>query len=177
VKTKKKMVSLKPEREKHDLEARIEMLSLTDWAAAFAVFNLLTAELVTKAGSGEALVAANLTDWLKEKVKGGARNWFLEWWLAYLEAMCAYDMLDGWITSPHHTAGDDEVRSHTRDQVTALTKKAKEKLAERLHERAKELRERAKRLRDEGKADKASRTERQATEFDVAAEEVELQAK
>jgi len=61
--------------------------------------------------------------------------------------------------------------------VIALTKKAKEKLVKRLRDRAKALRERAKKLRDEGKTDQANRTERQATEFDISADEVEKQTK
>ncbi len=84
----------------------------------------------------------------------------------------AYDQLDGWITSPFHRADDDEVRARARDQVTALTKKAKEKLIELLKERAKELRKKAQELRKQGETEKADRVARQAEEFDIAADEI-----
>ena len=84
----------------------------------------------------------------------------------------AYDQLDGWITSPFHRADDDEVRARARDQVTALTKKAKERLVELLRDRAKKLRANAKELRQQGQIDKADRVARQAEEFDIAADEI-----
>src|SRR5262245_23133059 len=58
---------------------------------------------------------------------------FLKWWLDYLEAMSAYEMLDGYLTSPfHYPADEDRIRTQTRNQITALTEGAKKKLLQRL---------------------------------------------
>jgi hypothetical protein len=162
-----------------DLEDLLDCLTTSEWAEAFAMFGVA----VSEARTGEAeeaeeprppVVLAGLADWLRDKAVGGAKKRFLEWWLAYLEAMAAYEMLDGWITSPHHlTADDDDVRIEVRTRIGALTKKAKEKLVKRLKERAKALRQRARQLRADGKAEQADRTERQAGMFDAAADEVE----
>src|SRR5262249_25474038 len=89
-------------------------------------------------------------------VGGVAKKVFLDWWKDYLEAMCAFEMLDGWITSPYHwPMSEDEVRAQARTQITALTDGAKKKLIVRLKEKAKKLRDKAKDLRKEGQDQKA----------------------
>ena len=161
------------ERRRHDDDepltlADLDELELADWSEAFALFGLATAE--TRDDDGErrgadTFVLAGLTEWLKDRGASTAKNKFLEWWLAYLEAMSAYEMLDGWITSPFRAADDDDVRIKVRDQIAALTKKAKEKLVDRLKKRAKDLREKARKLRNEGKTEQADRVEKQAHHF------------
>lgn len=114
---------------------------------------------------GAGVITASLGDSLKKK--------FLKWWLDYLEAMSAYEMLDGWITSPFHwPLREDEVRSNTRTQITALTDGAKKKLIDRLKEKAKKLRDKAKEQRKDGQEQKAQMSEDQAKAMDQAADEV-----
>lgn len=119
-------------------------------------------------------VQARNTVLAETKIPDSIRKKILKWWLDYLEAMCAYEMLDGWITSPFHYPLDEgDVRAQVRTQITALTDGAKKKLIKRLKDRAKALRDKAKNLKDQGKAGDAQRAEDQAKAFDQAADEVE----
>jgi hypothetical protein len=112
-------------------------------------------------------------DPLKPVASGAAKKVFLDWWKDYLEGMCSFEMLDGWITSPFHwPLNEDDVRAQTRTQITALTDGAKKKLVRRLKDKAKKLRDKAKDLRKEGQDQKAQMADDQAQAMDWAANEV-----
>src|SRR5258708_5243936 len=129
--------------------------------------------LNTASAMRDQMFANSAKNTIASSVSGAARKVFLDWWKDYLEGMCSFEMLDGWITSPFHwPLKEDEVRAQTRTQITALTDGAKKKLIQRLKDKAKKLRDKAKDLRKAGQDQKAQMAEDQAQAMDTAANEV-----
>lgn len=151
--------------------ATLDDLEVEDWQRAAAVFNLL-GESLAASDEERPLVFADAKELVKEGGKSLARDYFLEWWYDYLTALFAYEMLDGWISSPFHDLDQDTVRQRARDRVVGMSDAGKRKLAKRLRDKAERLREQAKKLRADGKDEAAGRAEDQARAFDQAADEV-----